>query len=154
MAANSIESMIDERERRSQFEKLNMIIGLFFSEVGTNLLKIMSSSDPAAAEIRSALVVSNNWIDADFSKARTLIEKHTYTIDSCAVPMDELYQFLKEKKGFLLMILDDVVAMLNAAFTSACATKPQYGPRNASVSSARSARSGCTAWTYTPGSRR
>jgi len=117
VAANSIESMIDERERRSRFEKLNMIIGLFFSEVGTKLLKIMSSCDPAAAEIRSALVVSNNWTDADFSKARTVIEKHSYTLDSCAVPMDSLYQFLKEKKGFLLMILENPQLIEHESFT-------------------------------------
>jgi len=39
VAANSIEYMIDERERRSRLEKLNMIIGIFFSEVGTQLIK-------------------------------------------------------------------------------------------------------------------
>ena len=46
VAANSIESMIDERERKTRIEKLNMIIGIFFSEVGTNLLKKMSVHDP------------------------------------------------------------------------------------------------------------
>ena len=35
VAANSIESMIDERERKTRIEKLNMIIGTFFSEIGT-----------------------------------------------------------------------------------------------------------------------
>src|SRR5512145_1023661 len=42
VAANSIESMIDERERKTRVEKLNMIIGIFFSELGTKLLKKFS----------------------------------------------------------------------------------------------------------------
>ncbi len=42
VVANAIELLIDERERRQRFEKLNMIIGAFFSEMGTNLLKKFS----------------------------------------------------------------------------------------------------------------
>src|SRR5512137_408882 len=46
VAANSIESIIDERERKLRIEKLNMIIGIFFSEVGIRLLKKFSTHDP------------------------------------------------------------------------------------------------------------
>src|SRR5512145_2762764 len=42
VAANSIEYMIDERERKTRIEKLNMLIGIFFSELGTKLLKKFS----------------------------------------------------------------------------------------------------------------
>jgi len=60
VAANSIESMIDERERKIRIEKLNMIIGIFFSEVGTKILKKFSEHDTTIHEIRSALIISNN----------------------------------------------------------------------------------------------
>ena len=53
--------MIEKRERTTRMHNLNMVIGVFFSEVGTNLLKQFSVHDPGVEKIRSALLVSNNW---------------------------------------------------------------------------------------------
>ena len=50
--ANSIEYLIAQRERNLRMKKLNMISGVFFTEVGTNLLKKFSAQDPAIEEIR------------------------------------------------------------------------------------------------------
>ncbi len=117
VAANSIESMIDERERKSRLEKLNMIIGLFFSEIGTRLLKILSSHDPDIEEIRSALIVSDNWSDKEFSRARTVIKNHSYNLDSCSVPMDDLHQFLMDRRQFLVVILENPQLIEHDSFT-------------------------------------
>ena len=81
VVANAIEYMIDKRERSLRIEKLNMIIGVFFSEVGTKLLKKFSAIDPDIQEIRSALIVSNNWSDEDFIKTTTLLKAHAFRLD-------------------------------------------------------------------------
>jgi len=39
-----IHRLLAEREKRAIFEKLNMVIGTFFSQVGSALLRISSSS--------------------------------------------------------------------------------------------------------------
>lgn len=117
VAANSIESMIDDRERKSRLEKLNMIIGIFFSEVGTKILKTMSEQDPSIDEIRSALIVTNNWSDADFKKARLVLENHTCNIDCCSLSMEELHSFLRSQKGFLLTLLENPQLIEHDSFT-------------------------------------
>jgi len=117
VAANSIESMIDDRERKSRLEKLNMIIGIFFSEVGIQLLKTMSEQDPAIHEIRSALIVTNNWTDAEFKKARQVLDSHKCNIDSCSLSMEELHRFLRSQKGFLLALLENPQLIEHDSFT-------------------------------------
>jgi voltage-gated potassium channel len=117
VAANSIEFMIDERERKSRVEKLNMIIGIFFSEVGTKILKKFSASDPAVDEIRSALIVSNNWSEADFARARSVIGNHAYTLDSQVVSLEDLHAFLMHHKGFLLALLENPQLIEHDSFT-------------------------------------
>lgn len=117
VAANSIESMIDDRERKSRLEKLNMIIGIFFSEVGIKLLKTMSEQDPAIHEIRSALIVTNNWSDAEFKQARQALKNHTCTIDSCSISLEELHCFLRSQKGFLLALLENPQLIEHDSFT-------------------------------------
>jgi hypothetical protein len=109
--------MIDERERRNRIEKLNMIIGTFFSEIGTKLLKIMSVHDSSVEEIRSVLIVSSTWSDAEFARARSVLEHHTYNLDSSTVPMDDLCSFLKDHKGFLLVMLENPQMIEHDSFT-------------------------------------
>jgi len=47
-----IHRLLSEREKRSKLEKLNMVIGAFFSEVGTELLTYFPDFDPKLEEIR------------------------------------------------------------------------------------------------------
>jgi voltage-gated potassium channel len=117
VAANSIELMIDERERKARVEKLNMIIGIFFSEAGTALVKTLSAHDSAIDEIRSALVVSHNWSDADFAHARGVLDNHVYNLDSHTIPLGELHDFLMLHKGFLLALLENPQLIEHDSFT-------------------------------------
>jgi len=117
VAANSIESMFDERERRTRIEKLNMIIGIFFSEMGTRILKKISACDPTVDEIRAVLVVSSTWTDAEFSRARTVLLNHTYSIDCPPSLLEELHAFLMHHKGFLLSLLENPQLIEHDSFT-------------------------------------
>jgi len=76
VVANAIEHVINERERVQRLRKVNMIIGVFFSEVGTKLIKKLGAHDPDIDKIQSALIVSNNWSDADFIAAHAILIHH------------------------------------------------------------------------------
>lgn len=109
--------MVDERERRTRLEKLNMIIGIFFSEVGTRILKMLSTHDPAIGEIRGLLLVSAGWSEADFARARTVLVSHPAEIDSRSLSLPELHAFLMQEKGFLLALLENPQLIEHDSFT-------------------------------------
>jgi hypothetical protein len=117
VVANAIESMLDSRDRMQRLQKLNMIIGVFYSEVGTKLLKKFSGHDPDIKEIQSALVVSNNWSDHDFSVAEKKLARHVYNLDSKEVNVEELLGFLSHHKGFLLALLENPQLIEHDSFT-------------------------------------
>jgi hypothetical protein len=117
VVANAIESMIDSRERTQRLQKLNMIIGVFYSEVGTKLLKKFSGHDPGVKEIQAALVVSNNWSDPEFSLAEKILARHEYVIDSRDLDLEELHSFLSLHKGFLLALLENPQLIEHDSFT-------------------------------------
>jgi sorbitol-specific phosphotransferase system component IIBC len=54
VAANAVEYFIAEREYTERTRKMDMLVGVFFSEVGTSLLRMFSAVDPAIDEIRDA----------------------------------------------------------------------------------------------------
>jgi hypothetical protein len=47
-----IHKVLEVREKRTRLEKLNMVLGTFFSEVGTKLLTYFSDFDPRLSEIK------------------------------------------------------------------------------------------------------
>lgn len=117
VVANSIEYMIDKRERTQRLAKLNMIIGAFFSDVGTKLLKIFCANDPGIDGIRSALIVSNTWSEEDFSRATASLSHYAYRLDSRTINLDELHAFLYGHRGFLLALLENPQLVEHDTFT-------------------------------------
>jgi hypothetical protein len=117
VVANAIEYMIDMRERTQRIEKLNMLIGVFYSEVGTKLLKKFSEKDPGIKEIRSALIVSDNWSEDDFKTAQAILKAHSYRIDSREFSLEELHTFFSDHKVFLLALLENPQLFEHDRFT-------------------------------------
>jgi len=54
-----IHQVLEEREKRSRLNKLNVVIGVFFSEMGTSLIKALADLDSNNTEKREKLMV---WI--------------------------------------------------------------------------------------------
>jgi len=117
VVANSIEYMIDKRERIQRLAKLNMIIGAFFSDVGIKLLRKFSAKDPNIDSLRSALIVSNTWSDEDFSLAILSLRHYAYRLDSRTIHLDELHAFLSGHRGFLLALLENPQLVEHDTFT-------------------------------------
>ena len=79
-----IEKVLKERERLAIKQKLNMVIGVFFSEVGTALLRDCLGFVRNSRELTE---VTRNYpaLDpADFKKATGYLEEHNIEVDSGA----------------------------------------------------------------------
>ena len=66
---------INEQEKRSQLTKLNMVIGIYFSEVGTALLKAFSDFDPNIESIRDELLVKGQMDHSRLQRGEGTSEK-------------------------------------------------------------------------------
>lgn len=117
LAATTLDLMIENRERATRLRNLNMIIGVFFSEVGTNLLRVFSRNDPTVDQVRSALLVSDKWSDEDFSRAFTSLKEHKTLLDSKTLDLTELNKFLREHKSFLLSLYENPQIIEHEDFT-------------------------------------
>ena len=62
--------------------KLNMAIGVFFSEVGTKLLTLSSEFNPNIEELKQTLVITNEWSDKQLSNVSRQLKAYEYTIIS------------------------------------------------------------------------
>jgi voltage-gated potassium channel len=105
--ANSIEYIIDKKERKLRNDKLNLMIEIFFSEVGIKLLKKFAAHDPVIDEIRPALIIRNAWSDQDFTRAIASLNLHPRVLDSRMIDLYDLNEFLAQHKSFMLSLLEN-----------------------------------------------
>jgi len=106
------------REKKVMLKKLNMVIGAFFSEVGTELLKALSVFDREAAKVTQGLIITKDWSEKEFLKINKKIQSHDYIIDAERGDLDSLKEFLKGKRQFLLGLLENPNLLEHESFTN------------------------------------
>lgn len=112
-----IHRLLSEREKRGMLEKMNMVIGAFFSEVGTGLLKWFSDFDSNFEAIRKNLILTNAWSEQDFAGAGKRLNSYDYKIESQNGDLEGLRTFLVEKRDFLLRLLENPNLLEHESFT-------------------------------------
>jgi hypothetical protein len=112
-----IHQILEQRERRIRLEKLNMVIGVFFSEIGTTLLSYFSSLDPNIEELEKILVFRHDWTDEEFDRVMERLESHTYTVRPDEVDLAKIQCYIVEKRGFLLAMMENPNLMEHERFT-------------------------------------
>lgn len=112
-----IHRLLTEREKRSMLKKLNMVIGAFFSEVGTHLFKSLYDFDAHSETIRKDLIIGNKWSKKDYSRTLQHLEGYEYNIDSRSSDLVNLKSFLIEKRDFLLRLLENPNLLEHESFS-------------------------------------
>lgn len=112
-----IHSLLAMREKRTRLEKLNMLIGLFFSEVGTDLLKFFSDWDPHIEQIKKDLHVAADWTESEFNNVSKVLRAYSYDIDFPKVDLVFLKGFLVKNHGFLVRLLENPNLLEHESFT-------------------------------------
>ncbi len=115
--ANATEAMLTRRDLQVRMNKLNMVIGVFFSEVGLRLLGLFSSADPGLEKIRGKLIVTGKWTDQEFRHVSAEIRTHEGMVRMDALDLAGLQEFTREKRDFLLRLLENPILLDHEAFT-------------------------------------
>lgn len=112
-----LEQLLIMRDKKEKMEKLNMVIGAFFSEVGTKLLTYLSDFDPDLEKISSHLIVTNEWSNEEFVLMNKKLLHHNYNVDIKKVDFLSLRDFLKQQRSFLVRLLENPILLEHVTFT-------------------------------------
>ena len=112
-----IHEVLAVREKRLLLEKLNIVIGSFFSEMGKELLKAFASADPQSERIRKSLVVTDRWTAGQFLEVSKNLKEYRHDIDIARSNVPALKQLLVGKREFLLRLLENQNLLEHDSFT-------------------------------------
>jgi hypothetical protein len=112
-----IHRLLSNREKRAMLKKLNMAIGVFFSEVGTRLLESIPEFDSDFDSIQKNLTKIDDWSDQEFLSFSKNLQQYNYHVISQRGNLEELRSFLVGKRNFLLGLLQNPNLLEHESFT-------------------------------------
>jgi len=112
-----LNELLSTRARRERLEKLNMVIGTFFSEMGTDLLHSIARKDPDIARVADALTIREEWSDQEFERTKKVFSSYPFRVLPERQDLESMRAFLKEKRNFLLRLLENPMLLEHQTFT-------------------------------------
>ena len=113
-----INRLLLRREKGVIMEKLNVLIGTFFSVIGTRLLRYCAAWDPDVDRIRPEVGAGVDCTEKEYRSVRHRLEEYEYTVDVQKIDFDELRQFLEGKSDFMLRLLENPHLLEHDSFTN------------------------------------
>jgi hypothetical protein len=112
-----IDQMLESREKQRRMEKLNMVIGTFFSRIGTPLLEKLIQSDPASDTLREHLAIGMDWQNEMFRDIRQRLSAHPCHSVIDRVDLEAMKSFLESQEDFLLRLVENPMVFEHETFT-------------------------------------
>jgi hypothetical protein len=113
-----IHQLLARREKRAKLEKMNMVIGAFYSEVGTILLSYFAKFDTCVERIRTGLAAAKSLSKSEFAALSHTLKSHEPGINSNPEELEELKKFLSGKRDFLIRLLENPILLEHTSFTN------------------------------------
>jgi len=113
-----IGGLLSQRDRRARLEKMNMVIGAFFSEVGNDFLRMLAHWDENVGELQEHLRSADAWEPNDFEGARKWLSGTPRSIGVERMNLQSTHVFLDAKRDFLLRLLENPNLLEHEAFTA------------------------------------
>ena len=112
-----IHRLLNEREKKGRLEKLNMLIGAFFSETGKDLLKMLTIADPGFDQICDKLTVKKEWENKNFNDAVKRLKEYTFALYVNKSDLPVYKEFLHNNRNFLLRVIENPTLLEHETFT-------------------------------------
>ena len=112
-----LERVLARREKQEKLQKLNMVVGAFFTEVGSHLLNDLLKFFDNRAEIAAQLNINADWTKKDFRRAAAYAYNLDVELDCSKVDLAALKEFMASKRTFILTMLENPNLLEHDRFT-------------------------------------
>jgi hypothetical protein len=112
-----LETLLKRFEHLSMLKKLNMIVGVFFIEIGSDLLRLFSCFDRTNPDALKMLQISVDWTDNDFTNAQKHIREMNFKIDSRTGYIGDMQAFFRTKRQAMIRMMENPNLLEHETFT-------------------------------------
>lgn len=115
--ASITDLFVNRREEITRQQKVDMVTGLFFSEMGNELLKHFIRFDPDVEALHKNFKISAEWKTEDFDRVQDFLKKHRLSINSYQGDIPALSNYLQNRVDLLLRLIENPTIQEHGNFT-------------------------------------
>lgn len=115
--ANATDILMNRRDNIVRIQKRHMVISIFFSEVGTKLLSLLTLMDGDLNQRNKSLLIDVNWSGKNFEDAKKTFSSGKISIRPHPEILEELRELLKRKSDVLLRLIENPNLLEHESFT-------------------------------------
>lgn len=112
-----IDRLMKRREKESFLNKLNMVIGVFYNDIGVEFIRSCNNFIQDIAEIGKHLTISAKWSDKEFKNAGNMVTISPKQFNLNQVTLEQMHSLLIQKKDNLLSMLENPNLLEHESFT-------------------------------------
>lgn len=107
VVASETELFLNRREEASRRQKMHMLIGLFYTEIGNGLLSRFVAADAGSADLAAAVQSGEEWQAADFERLQVRFQNHPFQVQIERLDLPDLQTYLQAHGSLLIRLLEN-----------------------------------------------
>ena len=112
-----LDRLLQKKEKESLLNKLNMTIGVFFSEVGTGLISLFSETEKNISSLRNEMMIDTSWGTKRFDESRKFLKTYTPEVTIDPIMLGRIKDYLMTRRRDLLQLLENPNLLEHETFT-------------------------------------
>lgn len=100
-----IDRILEKREKNHFLEKLNMMIGLFYTEIGRSILTEFVKGDENIGQLINSDICTSNWDDNSCKKLKNEIKNRKFNLNITKINIDTIKNILSKNRDFLMNLI-------------------------------------------------
>lgn len=109
--------ILENRDKKKRKQKINILIQVFFEEVGNELLCRLTSKDKKCCEIGCLRSEFDELFASDLKKAKKIVDNYKGDLDLKAENINSLYELLHKNKETFIKFLENPYLTEHDTFT-------------------------------------
>ncbi len=113
-----LNQLMGKRDKNVRMQKLNMVIGAFFSDVGTDLLRVFAAFDHESERFGQELRMNESWSVSDFEQVKSQLKQIKLDVKTNQTHLVDLQSLLTTKRSHLLRMMENPNLLEHESFSN------------------------------------
>lgn len=97
--------IVEKKEREKKENEMNMIIGIFYNQVGTEVLDVLVKADNCIENIRNTALIKKDWKQEQYKILYEKLNQYEYCVDINKLDLSKLKDILLKNEDFFIDLI-------------------------------------------------
>lgn len=111
-----INNILNKRELYREKKQINMVVGIFYNEIGVDLLKLFVNADRNINKIRESCKIKKDFMSKDYENMKSILEKNNFCVDIELIDLNNMKSILNDKCYTIINLVINPVLTNNEDF--------------------------------------